>query len=114
MRRTFASHRYLVHDPATGMTHRAPDPQPTGRIILDDTIVASWPVPAAADLDRHTPASVCWSPIVRCNLHCPSASMTPPCPNSPPWNGTGSPAYSPKLSCSASTFPAASRCCYAT
>jgi MoaA/NifB/PqqE/SkfB family radical SAM enzyme len=71
MRRVFAAHGHLVHDPATGMTHRAPDPQPTGRLILDDTIAASWPVLAPADLDRHTPASVCWSPIVRCNLHCP-------------------------------------------
>lgn len=71
MRRTFAAHGHVVHDPATGMTHRAPDPQPIGRIDLDDAITASWPVLMPADLDRHTPASVCWSPIVRCNLHCP-------------------------------------------
>jgi MoaA/NifB/PqqE/SkfB family radical SAM enzyme len=71
MTRTFAAHGHLVHDPATGMTHRAPGRQPTGRIVIGDLIVASWPVVAPADLDRHTPASVCWSPIVRCNLHCP-------------------------------------------
>lgn len=71
MRRTFAAHGHLVHDPATGMTHQAPDPQPTGRITLDDTIAGSWPVPAPANLERDTPASVCWSPIVRCNLQCP-------------------------------------------
>ncbi|GIF76203.1 radical SAM protein [Asanoa siamensis] len=71
MRRAFAANCCLVHDPATGMTHRAPDPQPNGRLELDDTIVLSWPVVAPADLDRRTPASVCWSPIVRCNLHCP-------------------------------------------
>jgi MoaA/NifB/PqqE/SkfB family radical SAM enzyme len=71
MKRTFAAHGRLVHDPATGMTHHAPDPQPIDRLILDDTIVASWPVLAPGDLDRQTPASVCWSPIVRCNLYCP-------------------------------------------
>jgi MoaA/NifB/PqqE/SkfB family radical SAM enzyme len=71
MRRAFAAHGHLVHDSASGMTYRAPDPQPTGRIVLEDTITASWPVVAPADLHRAAPASVCWSPIVRCNLHCP-------------------------------------------
>lgn len=71
MRRAFAAHGHLVHDPATGITHRARDPQPTGRILLDDTTAESWPATAPDHLDRHTPASVCWSPIVRCNLHCP-------------------------------------------
>lgn len=71
MRRTFAAHAHLVHDPATGATYHAPEPQPTGRVVLDDTLTASWPVASPADLDRRTPASVCWSPIVRCNLHCP-------------------------------------------
>lgn len=71
MRRTFAAHGNLVHDPASGTTHRAPTLQPFGRLILDDTIVASWPVVAPAELNRSTPASLCWSPVVRCNLHCP-------------------------------------------
>jgi MoaA/NifB/PqqE/SkfB family radical SAM enzyme len=71
MRRTFAAHRDLVHDPASGMTHRAPEPAATGRIVLDDTTVTAWPVAAPAALARRTPASLCWSPIVRCNLHCP-------------------------------------------
>jgi MoaA/NifB/PqqE/SkfB family radical SAM enzyme len=71
MRRTFAAQGHLVHDPASGLTYRAPDPQPTGRIVLNDTITASWPVVAPADLHRPTPVSVCWSPIVRCNLQCP-------------------------------------------
>ena len=71
MRRTFAAHGDLVHDPATGLTHRSPDPVPSGRVVLDDTAAASWPAVNPAELHRSTPVSLCWSPIVRCNLHCP-------------------------------------------
>ena len=72
MMRTFAAHDDLVHDPASGLTHRAPDPPgPPGGFVLDDAVVAGWAVVAPADLHRTIPASVCWSPIVRCNLHCP-------------------------------------------
>ncbi|MFI7068779.1 radical SAM protein [Micromonospora sediminicola] len=69
--RTFAADGDLVHDPASGMTHRAPTPIGSGRITLAQTTVTAWPVVAPSDLDRPTPDSVCWSPIVRCNLHCP-------------------------------------------
>lgn len=71
MMRTFAAHDDLVHDPASGMTHRAPTPIGSGRITLAQTTVTRWPAVAPGDLDRRTPDSVCWSPIVRCNLHCP-------------------------------------------
>jgi MoaA/NifB/PqqE/SkfB family radical SAM enzyme len=71
MRRVYAADGDLVHDPATGLTHRAPDPMPTGRVHREQTEVSGWPVVAPAELDRAMPVSVCWSPIVRCNLHCP-------------------------------------------
>jgi len=69
--RCFAADGYVVHDPATGLTHHAPDPQAPGRVIISDAAVATWPAVAPADLNRSAPVSVCWSPIVRCNLHCP-------------------------------------------
>lgn len=71
MRRTYAADGDLVHDPATGLTHRAPNPLSTGRAHREQTEVSGWPVVAPATLDRAMPLSVCWSPIVRCNLHCP-------------------------------------------
>jgi len=42
-----------------------------GRRFLDDAIVESWPRVAPRDLARSIPVSVCWSPIVLCNLQCP-------------------------------------------
>ncbi|MGH3778365.1 MAG: radical SAM protein [Pseudonocardiaceae bacterium] len=71
MRRIYAADRHLVHDPATGLTHRAPTPLPTGRVRREETEVSGWPVMAPGQLGRTMPVSVCWSPIVRCNLHCP-------------------------------------------
>ncbi|MGH3807312.1 MAG: radical SAM protein [Pseudonocardiaceae bacterium] len=71
MRRIYAADRHLVHDPATGLTHRAPTPLPSGRVRRKETEVSSWPVVAPGQLGREMPVSVCWSPIVRCNLHCP-------------------------------------------
>lgn len=71
MRRTYAADGDLVHDPATGLTHRAPNPAPAGRVHREQTEVSGWPVVAPAELHRVMPVSVCWSPIVRCNLHCP-------------------------------------------
>lgn len=71
MIRTFAAEGHLVHDPATGVTHQAPNLLPTGRVTLDDDLIATWPVVAPAALRRTTPVSLCWSPIVRCNLACP-------------------------------------------
>lgn len=71
MKRIYAADGHLVHDPATGLTHRAPNPLPTGRVRCEQTEVSDWPVVAPAELGRAMPVSLCWSPIVRCNLHCP-------------------------------------------
>jgi MoaA/NifB/PqqE/SkfB family radical SAM enzyme len=71
VKRTYAADGHLVHDPATGLTHRAPNPVPTGRLRWEQTEVSDWPVVAPAELGRQMPVSVCWSPIVRCNLRCP-------------------------------------------
>ncbi len=71
MSRVYAADGHLVHDPATGLTHHASEPLPAGRLRLEQTEMSSWPVVAPSDLDRTMPASLCWSPIVRCNLHCP-------------------------------------------
>ncbi|MGH8899788.1 MAG: radical SAM protein [Egibacteraceae bacterium] len=62
----------VVHDPCTGLTHWAQTGRPeSGRVWLDDTVVGGWPVARPQELDRAMPVSVCWSPIVRCNLSCP-------------------------------------------
>lgn len=73
--RTFAAHRrdtgLVVHDPLTGQTHRAGAELASGRVRFSDADLAAWPEihPAAAQSD--VPISVCWSPLVRCNLACP-------------------------------------------
>ncbi|WP_084965847.1 radical SAM protein [Thermoactinospora rubra] len=61
----------LVHDPATGLTHRPGRDLPTGRQQLDADEVHSWPVVHPSACGGGMPVSVCWSPIVRCNLRCP-------------------------------------------
>jgi MoaA/NifB/PqqE/SkfB family radical SAM enzyme len=62
----------VVHDPCTGLTHWASSGRlEPGRVRLDDTVVGGWPVARPQELDRTMPVSVCWSPIVRCNLSCP-------------------------------------------
>lgn len=71
MRRTFGAHGRLVHDPATGLTHLSPRPMQSGRPTLEDQDVVTWAIAAPAEQDRATPLSLCWSPLVRCNLHCP-------------------------------------------
>ena len=71
MRRIFAADGHLVHDPAAGLTFYAPRPHPPGRVQLDAADVATWPVVSPSDVERTMPVSLCWSPIVRCNLHCP-------------------------------------------
>jgi MoaA/NifB/PqqE/SkfB family radical SAM enzyme len=71
MSRVYAADGNLVHDPATGLTHQAPRPWSAGRLRLEQTEVSGWPAVSPSDLDRTMPVSLCWSPIVRCNLHCP-------------------------------------------
>jgi len=66
--------RAVVHDPCTGLTHLAFEQladQPGGRVRLDDAEVGAWPVVHPANLNWSAPVSVCWSPVVRCNLACP-------------------------------------------
>ncbi len=62
----------VAHDPTTGLTHRwgAPHALP-GRRGLREEDVLTGPVIQPRELERSTPASLCWSPIVRCNLACP-------------------------------------------
>ncbi|NKQ55597.1 radical SAM protein [Amycolatopsis sp. K13G38] len=60
-----------VHDPLTGLTHRTNELIAMGRARLSASNVATWPTIHPSDLDRHVPVSVCWSPLVRCNLACP-------------------------------------------
>lgn len=70
-RSTITNGTTLMHDPCTGLTHEPGQPLAGARLRLDDTIVRTWPdVPANRVPSTH-PISVCWSPIVRCNLACP-------------------------------------------
>lgn len=73
--RTFAARAHgterVVHDPLTGLTHRAGTELGSGRFWLSDADVASWPEIHPAALHADVPISVCWSPLVRCNLACP-------------------------------------------
>ncbi|WP_405007094.1 radical SAM protein [Kitasatospora purpeofusca] len=61
----------VVHDPAVGTNHLPPQPLPTGCVALDDQQVTAWPQADPAALALEYPLSMCWSPIVRCNLDCP-------------------------------------------
>jgi MoaA/NifB/PqqE/SkfB family radical SAM enzyme len=73
--RTFTARAHgterVVHDPLTGLTHRAGTELGSGRIRLSDADVASWPEIHPAAVQAEVPISVCWSPLVRCNLACP-------------------------------------------
>ncbi|ONI71165.1 radical SAM protein [Actinosynnema sp. ALI-1.44] len=73
--RTFAARPHstglVVHDPLTGLTHRAGTELASGRVRLSDTDVASLPEIHPAAMQADVPISVCWSPLVRCNLACP-------------------------------------------
>lgn len=65
------AHTRYVHDPLTGLTHRTANLIALGRAHLPSNAVASWPTIHPGELDREVPVSVCWSPLVRCNLACP-------------------------------------------
>ncbi|MFG3253262.1 radical SAM protein [Streptomyces sp. NPDC048172] len=73
--RTFCSAvpagRTVVYDPAAELAHLAPRTLPVGRVLLDDTEVAQWPTVSQSQLATRVPLNICWSPLVRCNLHCP-------------------------------------------
>lgn len=74
-RRTFSvaapGGRGIIYDPCTGATRRSPQPLPPGRRQLDSTIVRAWPLIHPSCSGLPVPVSVCWSPLVRCNLACP-------------------------------------------
>ena len=61
----------LVYDPCSGVTRLAPHPVPAGRRQLDEAEVRAWPAGHPAGLGLDIPVSLCWSPLVRCNLDCP-------------------------------------------
>jgi len=61
----------VVHDPCSGVTRLAPHPIPAGRRLLDDGEMLGWPTAHPAGLGLDVPVSICWSPLVRCNLDCP-------------------------------------------
>ncbi|MFY1633642.1 radical SAM protein [Solwaraspora sp. WMMB335] len=71
MTRVYGVDGHLVHDPVTGTTHLAPDPLPAGRRKADPTQVRNWPVITPDQIKRSQPTSICWTPIVRCDLRCP-------------------------------------------
>lgn len=62
---------HVVHDPLTGLTHRAAIELGSGRVRLSDVDLSSWPEIHPAAVHADAPISVCWSPLVRCNLACP-------------------------------------------
>jgi MoaA/NifB/PqqE/SkfB family radical SAM enzyme len=61
----------IVFDPASGTVRLAPMPLPSGRYRLKETEVRPWPTVESRHLAREKPVSLCWSPLVRCNLACP-------------------------------------------
>lgn len=66
-----ADGRVVVYDPCSGATRLALRPVPVGRRRLDDAEARSWPIAHPTGLGMAVPVSVCWSPLVRCNLDCP-------------------------------------------
>ncbi|MFD8497771.1 radical SAM protein [Amycolatopsis sp. NPDC059657] len=63
--------RRIIHDPLTGLTHACRRYSALGRVQLDDTELQCLPVVHPGDFQATAPISVCWSPLVRCNLACP-------------------------------------------
>lgn len=61
----------VIYDPLTGLTHRTSRPILTGRTALTHEGITSLPEVHPGELGDVMPVSVCWSPIVRCNLACP-------------------------------------------
>lgn len=61
----------VVYDPCSGALRLAPCVIPAGRCWLDDAVVRAWLAVHPAAAGRDVPVSLCWSPLVRCNLDCP-------------------------------------------
>lgn len=67
----FRGEAAVVYDPLTGQTHRLAREVPPGRAVLDPAEIATRPPVHPGELGGRVPVSVCWSPLVRCNLACP-------------------------------------------
>ena len=61
----------LVYDPASGQVRLAARSIGPGLRLLEDTEAATWPTVEPNTLGLEVPISLCWSPLVRCNLECP-------------------------------------------
>ncbi|MFD9963978.1 radical SAM protein [Amycolatopsis sp. NPDC058986] len=61
----------VIYDPLSGQTYRADTRLAVGRFRLGDAEIASRPEIHPAAMQMNAPISVCWSPLVRCNLVCP-------------------------------------------
>lgn len=61
----------VVYDPLTGLTHQTGEPLLSGRTALTEEGITALPEVHPGELGDMMPVSVCWSPIVRCNLACP-------------------------------------------
>lgn len=61
----------VAYDPCSGEIRLAPQGVPAGRQWLDDDTVRTWPLTHDQPLVGTAPVSLCWSPLVRCNLTCP-------------------------------------------
>ncbi|MGN2642370.1 radical SAM protein [Nocardia takedensis] len=61
----------VLYDPAGGQSRIATDVLAPGLHRLEDTEVALLSPIEPAILGRDVPVSLCWSPLVRCNLSCP-------------------------------------------
>jgi sulfatase maturation enzyme AslB (radical SAM superfamily) len=62
----------VAYDPCTGLIHKCPWSQiPPGRQLIEENELLAWPIVHPRELQRDRPLSVCWSPIVACNLRCP-------------------------------------------
>lgn len=60
----------FVYDPCSGATRLVPHSVPVGRHQLNEADVRTWPTVHPAGLSLDVPVSLCWSPLVRCNLDC--------------------------------------------
>lgn len=61
----------LVYDPASGHVRTPGRHLAPGLVLLEPAEVAAWPLVEPNTLGLDTPVSMCWSPLVRCNLACP-------------------------------------------
>ena len=66
------SHGIIFYDPLSGLTHYSQGIfLSTGRLLIEESEVTKCPTVHPGSLGRLAPISICWSPIVLCNLHCP-------------------------------------------